>query len=233
MAVVAVAVAATTGLTAWWFGTGGEPGPGQPVASVAGAVLSRDAAPPGVAESLRRSVRRVHAEGCGVGRQATSVVVERGGEVTALTNQHVVAGAEEVDVDGIDDPVGVRGLVDGRDAVELDADRLVDGGMAPLDVGPRPPVGARVVVAGYPDGRYRAKAGTVQRIEVRQGFGGSADVLLLDVEAVPGISGGVVVDVAGRAVALVTARDPVTHDVVAYPLDQIGQASDDTTVPCR
>ncbi|UDY34270.1 S1 family peptidase [Dermatobacter hominis] len=230
-AVLAAALlCAAAGLAAWWRADARTTA-GQPVASVAGAVLEREASPE-VEAALQRAVRLVRASGCGVERQATATVVERGGRTVGLTNQHVVAGAAEVAVDGADRIVLVRGLVDGRDAVELDGEALLDGGAEPLAAGPRPIVGARVVVAGYPDGRFAARTGTVRAVESRQGYGGTADVLLIDVEAVPGISGGVVVDAAGRAVGLVAARDPVTHEVVAYPLDVIGRATDHATAPC-
>lgn len=231
-AVLAAALlCAAAGLAAWWRSDGGAPS-GRPVASVAGAVLERDGATGEVEAELQRSVRLVRAAGCGVDRQATATVVERSGRTVGLTNQHVVAGAAEVTVDGMGDVVPVDGVVNGRDVAELDGQDLLDGGAAALSVGPRPVVGASVAVAGYPDGRFEVRSGTVRSVESRQGYGGTADVLLIDVEAVPGISGGVVVDVTGRAVALVAARDPLTHDVVAYPLDVVGRATGESTAPC-
>jgi hypothetical protein len=227
---VAALLCAAAGLAAWWRADAGPSG--QPVASVAGAVLERDGATQEMRAALQRSVLLVRANGCGTDRQATATVVERGGRTVGLTNQHVVAGAGEVAVDGMDEVVLVDGLVDGRDAAELDGQDLLDGGAEPLAVGPRPIVGASVLVAGYPGGTFEARPGVVRSVESRQGYGGTADVLLVDVEAVPGVSGGVVVDAAGRAVALVAARDPVTHEVVAYPLDVVGRATDRTTAPC-
>jgi putative serine protease PepD len=224
---------AAAGRAAWWR-TGGETVAGQPVASVAGAVLEREPSAE-VEAALQRSVLLVRARACGTSRQGTVSVVSSDGRAVGLTNQHVVAGASEVSVVGADGAVGevgVEGVADDRDAVELDADALVDHGAAPLEIGPRPVVGARVVVAGYPDGRFEALTGTVRSIEPRHGYGGTTDVLVVDVEAVPGISGGVVVDAVGRAVGLIAARDPVTHEVVAYPLDVLGGVGDRTAVPC-
>lgn len=228
---VLAGAAVALGLATWWRTTGEAP-QGQPVASVAGAVLERDPASPDLTAELQRSVRLVRVEGCGTDRQATATVIDRGDRTTALTNQHVVAGATDVRVDGLADAIDVTGTVDGRDAAELDGERMVADGSVPLEEGSRPAIGAQVVVAGYPGGKFEAMAGHVQGIEARQGYGGTADVLLLDVEAVPGISGGVVVDVTGRAVALVAARDPVTHEVVAYPLDVLDEATAGTTAPC-
>lgn len=230
--VLAVAVVgAVLGLTAWWR-MGSDAPSGQPVASVAGAVLDRNGPSPEAQAALRRSVRLVHAQGCGVDRQATVTVLDRGGRTVGLTNQHVVAGAAEVTVDGVDGEVPVLGPVSDRDAAELDGDALLAGGATALTVGHRPSNGASVVVAGYPGGRFTAATGTVRSIEQRQGYGATTDVMVIDAEAVPGISGGVVLDVTGRAIGLVAARDPVTGDVVAYPLDLIGQSGDSGTVSC-
>ena len=91
---------------------------------------------------------------------------------------------------------------------------LEDGGAEPLEAGPRPVLGSRVMVAGYPDGRFLAAPGTVRSVEARQGYGATTEVMVVDVDAVPGISGGVVIDITGRAVGLIAASDPVTHDVV-------------------
>jgi S1-C subfamily serine protease len=226
-----VVLGAALGLAAWW-GTGADAPSGQPVASVAGAVLDRDAPSPEVQAALRRSVRLVHAEGCGVERQATVTVLDRGGRTVGLTNQHVVAGADEVSVDGVPGLVPVTGPVIDRDAAELEGDPLLDGGGIALKTGHRPSNGASVVVAGYPDGHFVAATGTVRSIEQRQGYGATTDVIVIDTQAVPGISGGVVLDVTGAAIGLVAARDPVTGDVVAYPLDVIGPASDSGRVSC-
>lgn len=220
--VLAAAVAAAVVGFSWWRADGGLPG--QPVANVQGAVLERGSLVPDVREALQRSVLRLHSEGCGSQRQATVTVLQLGERTVGLTNVHAVLGTDHVAVDGVGGEVAVDGRVDGRDVAELDGDELLAGGARPIAVGPRPVLGAQVVVAGYPAGSFRAVTGHVRAVEQRQGYGGVTDVLVLDVEAVPGISGGVVVDVEGRAVGLVAARDPVTHDVVAYPLDVIGIA---------
>ncbi|MBS1836963.1 MAG: trypsin-like peptidase domain-containing protein [Actinobacteria bacterium] len=219
-AIVVAACLVAAGAVSRW--RAGEDLPGRPVASVRGALVERGVVAPEVQESLQRSVLLVHSSGCGSERQATATVLDEGGRSIGLTNQHVVAGSVDVSVEGLEDPVGVLGTVDGRDAARLDGDELAAGGARALATGPRPLLGAQVVVAGYPGGRFRAVTGHVRAIEARQGYGGSSDVLIVDVEAVPGVSGGVVLDVQGRAVGLVVARDPSSSDVVAYPLDVIG-----------
>ena len=174
----------------------------------------------------------MRATGCGAERQATVTLVGGDDGDTGLTNQHVVAGASELSVEGAGERADVTGHVDGRDAAIVDGDDLVDAGLEPLATGPRPIVGAQVVVAGYPGGRFEATVGHVRSVEVRQGYGGSGDVMVIDVVASPGVSGGVVVDVEGRAVGLVAARDPSTGEVVAYPLDELDGSVQGTTTPC-
>lgn len=210
----------------------GSSAPGLPVASVAGAVVERGSAGADGAASLRRAVALVRSVGCGARRQATAVLLDDGRRSFGLTNRHVVAGSDEVSLGDSDDTVPVRGRIEGRDAVELDGDGLRAVGLAPLALGSRPLPGAGVVVAGFPAGRFRALSGHVRAIEPREGYGGVVDVMIVDVEAVPGISGGVVVDVTGRAVGLVAARDPATGDVVAYPITSLGPASDGAMVGC-
>ena len=195
----------------------------QPVASVAGASLERTAVPDEVAGRARASLLRVASTACGLTRQGTATVVRlpgsRGDAPVVLTNRHVVAGTGlAVADDGawVGDLV-VAGSVPRRDAVRLRAagDLPAD---AALEVGPMPEVGAPVVVAGYPGGGFMAAGGTVVAVERRHGYGGETPMLLVDVDAEPGLSGGVVLDAAGRAVGLVAARDPSTRDTVAYPL---------------
>lgn len=229
-AILAAAVLVGAGALGVW--RSGRGAPGLPVASVRGDVLVRSDAPTGVVEALARSVVEVRAVGCGMRRQATAVLLDDGQRSVGLTNQHVVAGSAEVTVQGVDDTVAVRGRIEGRDAVELDPDELRSAGAAPLRVGRPPSVGAGVTVAGFPGGSFRAMSGHVRAVERREGYGGSAEVLIVDVEAVPGISGGVVVDVTGRAVGLVAARDPLTGDVVAYPLSTLGPATVGTMAGC-
>jgi len=230
-AVVAALVLVAVGALAWWQADG-RARAGQPVASVAGATLDRVVTDPELETTLRRSVHLVRANGCGVERQASLSVIHGPRGEYGLTNQHVVAGTSDVVVDGSQISVGVTGRVAARDASRLDVDDLIEEGSVPLVEGARPAVGDRVVVAGYPGGRFEAMSGTVDSIELRQGYGGTSDVLVIGVQAVPGISGGIVVDAEGRAVGLVAARDPSTGEVVAYPLDELdGDITDDAT-PC-
>src|SRR5690606_36551007 len=114
----------------------------QPVAAVAGAVLDRDGPDPAVSSALQRSVLRVHASGCGQERQATVTLLRRADTVVGLTNQHVVAGTDRVDVDGVAGSADVSGVVADRDVAEVDGAALSDGGAEPLEAGPRPVLGS-------------------------------------------------------------------------------------------
>jgi S1-C subfamily serine protease len=223
VAVVAVLCVAA-GLAMWWSSDGRAPET-MPVASVAGVQADRTTAvDPGLAAVLRSSVTLVDASGCGESRQGTTTLLDTGNGPVALTNQHVVAGTDEATFAGADGesvPLPVTRRVSDRDAVHLDADALADAGVQALPVGPRPIAGSAVMVAGFPAGGFEAKAGHVVRVERRHGYGGTVDMLIIDVQAIPGISGGVVVDAAGRAVGLVAARDPESGDTVAYPLDTL------------
>lgn len=222
---------AAIGAMAWWRADE-RARAGRPVASVAGATLDRVVTSPALEASLRRSVRLVRANGCGVDRQATLSLIDGPRGAYGLTNQHVVAGTSDVVVDGSAVPVAVTDHLVGRDASRLAVGDLLVEGSVPLEEGGRPTLGDRVVVAGYPGGRFEATTGTVKSIEVRQGYDGTSDVLVIGVQAVPGVSGGIVVDGDGRAVGLVAARDPSTGDVVAYPLDELDGAVTDVATPC-
>lgn len=216
---VTLAVVGVVGGVVWVTRSPDAPSGGGPVASVAGAQLERGPSTRVVDELARPSVRRVESTSCGVTRQGTATAVEVDGEVRVLTNRHVVAGASGATVvaaDGDRTDLTVESSVTRRDAALLGP---VDG--PALTVGPTPVPGSGVVVVGFPRGEYRAEAGRVVAIERRHGYGGETDMLIVDVDAQPGISGGVVVDGAGRAVGLVAARDPDTHDTVAYPIAEL------------
>jgi hypothetical protein len=239
VAVIVVALVVVAGLAMWWW-RGDSPG-SMPVASVQGAQLERTGrVDPGVADAVRSGVTRVFATGCGESRQATATLVDLPDGPVALTNQHVVAGTDVVRLDGQrsgDAPdagaeAEVADRVANRDAVRLDPAPLEDSGVEPLAVGPQPITGSSVVVAGYPGGRFEARVGHVVRVERRQGYGGTVDMLIVDVQAIPGISGGVVVDGEGRAVGLVAARDPESGDTVAYPIGSVTGATTGATLTC-
>jgi len=193
--------------------------PLAPSAEVAGATEVRPLVPAELESRLRSAVLEVRSTGCGFDRQGTVSLVDLGGGPTAMTNRHVVAGSSDAQVvlpDGSLVGAPVEGAVRDRDAATLGIAGLADTAAA-LPAAPTPLVGDEVVVAGFPDGAFVSSPGRVVSIEERVDDGGDVTVLLVDVPAASGVSGGVVVDSAGRAVGLVAARDPDSGNAVAYP----------------
>ncbi len=192
--------------------TGLGAGP-APSAEVAGRTLDRDA------------TLRVEAVGCGEHRSATATVLGPPGDQIVLTNAHVARGAGTVTVHHDDGTVGsatVLGAVPGRDAAVLRLDDERNAPASPPAAQVAAEVGDDVVVTGFPDGARVEMAAQVRSSELRSGYGGTAQVLLIDAPAGGGLSGGTVVDAdTGDVVGLVAARDPGTGDVVAYPVHEV------------
>ena len=211
--------------------------PVDPGAEVAGETLERLPVDPALEQRVRAAVLESLSTGCGFDRQGTVTMIELDGAEVGLTNRHVVAGAADVELVGPNggtatSPVG--DAVPQRDAALVDV-RPADVralGATVLEPGPAAAVGATVVVSGFPDGVFSARAGRVVALEPRTDAGGVTDVLVIDVPAAEGISGGVVVDGAGRAVGLVAARDPETGFTVAYPLDSVRDATEPGPPAC-
>lgn len=222
-AIVALVLGACLGAGASWVTGGsaavGAAAPVAPGAEVAGVQLERTVGDAdALAAALRPSVLRVDAEACTGSLQASAVAVVHRGRVRVVTNAHAVVGADRVTLDdgGSTTAARVGGALGGRDAVELWADVAPRG---PLPAtGPEPVEGSAVVVAGHPGGRYGVRDGHVVSVEPRADDGGTVPVLVLDVRAEPGLSGGAVLDGRGRVVGLVVAADPDTGQAVAYPI---------------
>ncbi|MGI9578380.1 MAG: trypsin-like peptidase domain-containing protein [Microthrixaceae bacterium] len=190
---------------------------------------------------LSRSVMRADVIACDVHRQGTVTILDTGGisqrppiseasEDPAsrgrvlVTNAHVVQGASSATLSGARLGVmesAVDDFVDKRDAATLDTSLVPEGSGAGLEPGPTPHEGDSVVLAGFPEGRWTTYDATVRSIELRSGWGATSEVMVLDVAIEQGISGGVVVDLQGRAVGLIAARDPGTAHAVAYPIGDI------------
>jgi S1-C subfamily serine protease len=194
--------------------------PLAPVASVAGARLERADADPAEVPS---AVVEVEATGCGVRRQASATRLRGLDGDLLLTNAHVVAGADEVTVHaaGVAVTATVRGTLVGRDVALLALPHATGADVTALAVGAAAAPGDAVSVAGFPAGAPDRSAGTVDSVELRSGYGGTSEVLVVASQAVPGASGGAVLDADGEVVGLVAARDPGTGRTVAYPIDQL------------
>jgi hypothetical protein len=152
-----------------------------------------------------------------------------------FTNAHVVRGATTATLSGAglgvaEVPVG--DYLAGRDIAEIALDPLEPSPGAPLEVGGVVSEGDPVTTVGFPGGRWKVQQGSVVAIEQRVGWGDSGEVMVVDVPAVEGTSGGVVTDVAGRAVGLIAARDPRTGHTVAYPMSDVLSRSAGAEVGC-
>ncbi len=136
--------------------------------------------------------------------EGTAVAVIAGGYLA--TNGHVIGGATTIRIR----------LADGRvlPAEIVGADRLTDIALlkAPLDlpvpeIGPEPPLGARVCAVGNPFGLgLSVSCGVVSAAHrTGAGFNPIEDFIQTDASVNPGGSGGALVDDDGRLVGLVSA----------------------------
>jgi len=176
-------------------------------------------------DRLSHSVMRADVVACGVHRQGTvTLLATAGSSHTLVTNAHVVQGANSATLSGAGLGVhegSIDAYVENRDAATLALPPDVSALDAGLEPAPMPTVGDRVLLAGFPEGRWTVHDARVRSVELRHGWGATSEVMVLDTPIQQGISGGVVVDVWGRAVGLIAARDPGTGHAVAYPLEDL------------
>lgn len=194
-------------------------------------------------DRLSYSVMRADVVACGVHRQGTVTLLDTvdpaavpsaqdsavggpgaGSSHTLVTNAHVVQGAQSATLSGARLGVhegSVDAYVENRDAATLALPPDVAAAADGLEPAPMPTEGDRVLLAGFPEGRWTVQDARVESIELRSGWGATSEVMVLDVPIEQGISGGVVVDVWGRAVGLIAARDPGTGHAVAYPMEDL------------
>ncbi len=170
-------------------------------------------------EAVRRSVVRVHGSGYEPNKEGhvmqgvgTGVVIVDSGII--LTNMHVVAGADRIEVefeDGLESEATVIGVRPEHDLAVLQAKKLPDDLPAATlrstaDLAP----GDEVVAVGYPFGiGPSASAGVISglRREYRSRGGERALTNLIQFDAAvnPGNSGGPLVTMDGEVVGIVTA----------------------------
>lgn len=171
--------------------------------------------------AAEHAVLRVDVEACGKLRQGTVSMVRTSHGPLGITNAHVVRGAESVELSGAGLGVAQAEVLSGLDG--LDLARVDVGGLEPpadaaLEVGGEVQVGDPVMTAGFPDGRWKVETGHVVDRRHRTVAGGVVEMIVVGVQARPGLSGGVVIDTEGRVVGVIAERDPRTGQAVAYPI---------------
>lgn len=168
------------------------------------------------AETLTVRVRNINCEGIATG--SGFAVTPR----ILVTNRHVLAGADTLDVntwDGRTLPVQVAAV-----------GALGDLGVAEVDgslpriarFSDRVDAGDVVAAVGYPlGGPLTISPGTVVDRVAGSLFGIPGSVLRLTSHVEPGNSGGPVLDITGRVVAIVFAKEVATGLALAIPVDTL------------
>jgi S1-C subfamily serine protease len=186
------------------------------------------------ARLLVRTTVEVNSLGCDLSlRQGTAVVVapER-----VMTNEHVVSASRSVDVSADGVPVIAASLVLASPSADL---AVVDaGGLAtvPLALSPDDPLpGEPVRVAGFPHDAGTVKGATIEPdglvvaattvLDYVDGapMGHLGPVMRLSIGVGPGMSGGPVLDRAGRLAGLLFAEQSPTGDALAIPVSELRQ----------
>lgn len=198
-----------------------QPAAADPVAAAASAVAGADAAD-GLRTAVRASVR-VRTVGCTSVRTGSGFAVDAH---TLVTNAHVVAGAEELQVDTWDGrQLAVTGSVTATVAdlavVRTEQELPAEVPLAAAD----PTGGEAVTVVGYPRGEALAKAsGAVTGPADDPLHTAAAQVLRLEAPVAPGSSGSAVVDGSGAVVGVVYAGATTGEDAYAVPVSTLRAA---------
>jgi serine protease Do len=181
----------------------------------------------------------VESQGGGVffGRQSrqskglgTGFIVEASGLI--VTNNHVIEGADAIDVQLADERVFQAKVVGADPVTDLALVQIEGSGFPALPLGDSAPVevGDWVVAIGNPFGlSHTVSVGIVSakgrtRDEVPIDQGGYYDFLQTDASINPGNSGGPLLDLAGRVVGVNTAiRGDAQGIGFAIPIDMVKQ----------
>ncbi len=160
----------------------------------------------------------------------TGFLVEQDGLI--VTNNHVIEGADEVDVQLADERVFAAKVVGADPVTDLALVRIEGKGFPALPLGDSAgvEVGDWVVAIGNPFGlSHTVSVGIVSakgrtRDEVPIDQGGYYDFLQTDASINPGNSGGPLLDLAGRVVGVNTAiRGDAQGIGFAIPIDMVKQ----------
>jgi S1-C subfamily serine protease len=172
--------------------------------------------------ALQRSTVQVMAFGCNLQRHDGTAVAIGDGQL--LTNAHVVAGSRLVDIaaDDAATRVGSEALVApaGDVAVVDDPGPALPGlALAPRDPAP----GSPVRVAGFPAGAPGLTLVSTQVADYADGqpVGEPWPVMRLMASVRPGMSGGPVLDAAGRLAGIVFGNEVPDGRALVVPVSQL------------
>jgi S1-C subfamily serine protease len=179
---------------------------------------------------LRQVTQRVMSFGCAAANNGTAVSLDDG---TVLTAAHVVAGTRLINVIPDLGPTTVA-TAEVSSAHDIAVLRQVPSPSpaSPAAHGVRlapddPPAGTHVLVAGYPHGQLSLVIGTAVidgRIDGRSVGQSAGPVLRVRTRAATGMSGGPLLDPAGRVAGILVATRSGTDESFAIPASTIRAA---------
>jgi S1-C subfamily serine protease len=186
--------------------------------------VSGEPAATSVERRAEQATVRIRNLGCEALSTGSGVVI---GERELLTNAHVIAGAETLEInlwDGTTLSAAVRSAVSADDLaiVEVDSPLTGDGRAAVAEFASAdPPVGTPLLVFGFPGGlRFTVDKGEVESYAE---VDGERSIIMTN-PVVPGNSGGPVFDDTGAVVGIVRARLVDTGNGVAIPVSTVDAA---------
>ena len=179
---------------------------------------------------LVRGTTEVLALGCDLSlRQGTGTVI---GSDKVLTNQHVVGSYRRLDLSAADAPLLAPASVSTSGRADLAAMSVSGLPSTALPIAPFDPLPKEQVwLAGYPQGATSAesdglvlyRANVIDYVDGKP-MGQAGRVMRLDVSARPGMSGGPVLDQAGRLAGIVFGVQSPTGDSVVLPISVVEAA---------
>lgn len=177
------------------------------------------------AQALLRAVTpRVMSFGCAASNNGTGVTLDDG---TLVTAAHVVTGTRLINVipDLGPTTVATAAVAGTHDLAVLHG--VATGDVKGVALSPDdPPAGTNVLVAGYPHGQLSLSIGAavVEGWVDGRSIGQEGRVLQVRTRAATGMSGGPVIDPAGRLVGILVATRSGTNESFAIPASTIREA---------